>query len=124
MDSMLLNYPDLVKLDSIGRTHENRAIWTLTISDHDASDEETEPEVLFTGMQHASEPLEMQNLIFFMQYLLENYSLNARLKEIVNSRQLVFIPCLNPDGYVFNETTNHSGAACGAKTGNPMRMEA
>jgi murein tripeptide amidase MpaA len=118
LDSMVLNYPTLVKLDSIGRTHENRAIWALTISDN-ASVNENETEVLYTGMHHAREPLAMQNLIFFMQYLLENYASNARIKDIVDSRKLVFIPCMNPDGYVYNQSTNPSGGGLWRKNRQP-----
>ncbi|GAA4754412.1 M14 family zinc carboxypeptidase [Flavisolibacter ginsenosidimutans] len=118
LDSMVLNYPALAKLDSIGHTYENRAIWALTISDN-VNTNENEPEVLFTGMHHAREPLGMENLIFFMQYLLENYATNDRIKEIVDNRQLVFIPCLNPDGYVYNQTTNPAGGGLWRKNRQP-----
>lgn len=123
MDSMVLNYPGLVRLDSIGRTFENRAIWCMKISDNVATDE-TEPEILFTGMHHAREPLGMENLIFFMQYLLENYSTNARIKEIVNSRELYFIPCMNPDGYVYNQSTNPTGGGLWRKNRQPNASDA
>lgn len=118
LDSMVLNYPGLAKLDSIGRTYENRAIWSLTISDNVAANE-PEPEVLFTGMHHAREPLAMENLIFFMQYLLENYAANSRIRDLVDSRRLVFIPCLNPDGYVYNQSTNPAGGGLWRKNRQP-----
>jgi len=118
LDSMVLNYPGLAKLDSIGRTYENRAIWALTITNTSSANANT-PEVLFTGMHHAREPLAMENLIFFMQYLLENYTTNDRIKEIVNNRKLVFIPCLNPDGYVYNQSTNPNGGGLWRKNRQP-----
>jgi len=118
LDSMVLNYPNLVRLDSVGVTHENRIIWQLKISDN-ASSDENEPEILYTGIHHAREPLGMMNLIFFMQYLLENHATNDRIKEIVNSRELFFLPCLNPDGYVYNQTMNPSGGGLWRKNRQP-----
>jgi hypothetical protein len=66
-----------------------------------ASDED-EPEVLYTGLQHAREAIGGTSLIFYMQYLIENYATNPRIQELVNSREMFIIPCLNPDGYSFN----------------------
>ena len=44
-----------------------------------------------------------------MWYLLENYSTSAEIQYIVDNTALYFIPCINPDGYIFNETTNPNG---------------
>ncbi|HVG11400.1 MAG TPA: M14 family zinc carboxypeptidase [Flavisolibacter sp.] len=118
LDSMVLNYPTLVKLESIGKTYENRDIWVLKISDNAAANE-SEPEVLYSGMHHAREPLGMMNLIFYMQYLLENYSINDRIKEIVDGRELYFIPIVNPDGYVYNQSTNPNGGGLWRKNRQP-----
>jgi len=118
LDSMVMNYPGLVRLDSIGRTYENRAIWAVTISGN-VSTGLIKSQVLYTGMHHAREPLAMTNLIFFMQYLLENYSTDNRIKEIVDQREMVFIPCLNPDGYVYNQTTNPNGGGLWRKNRQP-----
>jgi len=118
LDSMVMNYPGLVRLDSIGRTFENRAIWALIVSGN-ISALQAKPQVLYTGMHHAREPLAMMNLIFFMQYLLENYSTDNGIKEIVDNRELVFIPCLNPDGYVYNQTTNPNGGGLWRKNRQP-----
>jgi PKD repeat protein len=47
--------------------------------------------------------------IFFMWYVLENYGTNEEITYLVNQTQLFFVPCINPDGYVYNETTNPTG---------------
>ena len=33
----------------------------------------------------------------------------TKLRNIVDSTEMYFIPCVNPDGYVYNETTNPNG---------------
>ncbi len=108
LDNMVAAYPSLVKIDTIGYTFENRPLWMVKLSDNVKTDE-PEAEMLYTGLHHAREPNSMMNLVFFMQYLLENYASNARIAELINSRQLFFIPCMNPDGYEYNRIMNPSG---------------
>jgi PKD repeat protein len=47
--------------------------------------------------------------IFYMWYLLENYGTNDEVTYLINNTQMYFVPCINPDGYVYNETTNPNG---------------
>ena len=44
-----------------------------------------------------------------MWYLLENYDSNDSIKQIIDNSELFFIPCVNPDGYIFNETIEPNG---------------
>ncbi len=104
MDSMVNNYPGLVTKTQIGTTFLGNPMYVIKISDNAAYDDPTEPEVLFTGLHHAREGMSGMNLIFFMQYLLENYSSNAQVKELVDNRQLYFVPIVNVDGYNYNTT--------------------
>lgn len=109
IDSLVNHYPNLVqKIVLPATTGEGRLLTVVKISDNVASDE-AEPEAFYTGLHHAREGMSMMNLFFFMQYLVEHYNSDARIKELVDSRELFFLPCVNPDGYVYNETSNPSG---------------
>ena len=44
-----------------------------------------------------------------MWYLLENYDSNESIKQIIDNSELYFVPCVNPDGYIYNETSEPSG---------------
>ena len=44
-----------------------------------------------------------------MQWLCENYSTNNVAEYLVNNRELWFIPVINPDGYVYNESIAPNG---------------
>lgn len=101
MNALATANPSLVKLYSIGKSDGGLDIWGIKISDNSGSDE-NEPEVLYTGLQHAREAIGGTSLVFYMQYLIENYTTNPRIKELVDSREIFIIPCLNPDGYSFN----------------------
>jgi len=109
LDEMRANYPNLITAKvPIGISHQNREIWMVKISDN-ADVDEPEPEMLYTGLTHAREPEGMELLLYYMFYLLENYGTNPEATYLVNERELYFVPVLNPDGYVRNQTTNPSG---------------
>ena len=111
LDQMHTLYPNLITVKapiSNFVTSENRVIYSVKISDNPTVDE-NEPEILFSAIHHAREPASMQQLIFYMWYLLENYATNPEIASIINNTEQYFIPVLNPDGYVYNETTNPNG---------------
>jgi hypothetical protein len=110
LDSMVANYPDLIspvyQFDQL--THEGRPIYWVRISDNPGQNED-EPEVLYTGMNHAREPIGMQHLLFFMYHLLENYDTDPEIQHILNNTELYFVPIINMDGYARNILTNPNG---------------
>jgi carboxypeptidase T len=111
LDEMRSLYPNLItlrKVISSTKTHNNRSIYYVKISDNPEIDE-NEPEVLYTGLHHAREPLSMSQLLYFMWYVLENYDRDPSIKKLLDSRELFFVPCLNPDGYAYNQGTSPTG---------------
>ncbi|MEI6764836.1 MAG: M14 family zinc carboxypeptidase [Bacteroidota bacterium] len=111
LDSMRLHYPNLISQKmtvGTGHTIENRSLYYVRISDNPDVDE-PEPEVLYSALTHAREPMGMQQLIFYMWYLLENYNTNTEIHNLLNNLELYFVPCVNADGYERNHTTNTNG---------------
>jgi carboxypeptidase T len=112
LDSMRLQYPNLISakktISDTLKSIENRPLHWLRISDNPTVDE-NEPEVLYTALHHAREPQSLAQMLFFMWYVLENYATDPEIKYIVDNSEMYFVPCVNPDGYVFNQTTNPSG---------------
>jgi regulation of enolase protein 1 (concanavalin A-like superfamily) len=109
LDSLKLVYPGLITTKvSLGNSLEGRPIWMIKISDNPDVDE-NEPEVFLNGLVHAREAISMANLIYFMQYILANYQTDPELNCLINNREIYIVPCINPDGYVYNQTTNPSG---------------
>ena len=112
LDAMVAQYPNLITAKapiSTYLTHENRPIYYVRLSDNPNTDEAPEPKVLYTAIHHAREPMSLMETIFYMWYLLENYGSNDEVTYLVNNLQLYFVPCINPDGYVYNQTTNPNG---------------
>ena len=111
LDFMAENYPNLIlPIDTIegGTTAEGRPLYWTKISDNPQLNE-TEPEVLYTALIHAREPGSMQQMLFYMYYLLENYETDDEIKALVDHTEMYFIPCINPDGYLYNESISPEG---------------
>lgn len=112
LDSMVARFPNLITAKqpiSNFQTAQNRPIYWLKISDNPNTDEPAEPQVLYTAIHHAREPLGLSQLIFYMYFLLENYSTNTDVKNVVDNTEMYFVPMINPDGYRYNQTTNPNG---------------
>jgi hypothetical protein len=109
LDTLRARYPAIVsERVSLGQGHEGRDLWMVEISD-DPGVDEGEPEALYTAMHHAREPGSMMAVLYFMYYLGERYGTDPDVTALVNGRRLFFVPVLNPDGYVYNETTDPGG---------------
>lgn len=109
MDTLSMLYPSFVsEKDSIGTSFEGRIIWAFKLSDNPSIDED-EPEVLFTGLTHAREPLSMMNLYYFANWICENYNSDLTANYLLDNREMWFIPIINPDGYAYNESISPDG---------------
>ena len=89
-------------------TWEGRSLYWLKISNN-PNVNQSKPQVLYTAIHHAREPESLVELVYYMWYLLENYNTNAEIKYLVDNLEMYFVPCVNPDGYIYNYTTNPNG---------------
>jgi carboxypeptidase T len=108
LDEMRAKFPQLITakapISTTLQTWEGNPVWYVRMSDNADSDE-AEPEVLYTALHHAREPNGLSQMLYFMWFLLENYqnSEYPELKYLIDNTELYFIPCVNPDGYLFNQ---------------------
>ena len=111
LDSMKLQFPNLITSKrNLGLSVENRIIWAVKISDNpDLNESAAEAPVYFDALHHAREPQSMASMMYYMYWLLENYGTNPEATYLVNNREIFFVPVVNPDGYVYNQTTNPNG---------------
>jgi len=97
-------FPALVKVDSLPtRSIEGRALYTVKVSSSPGSNN-GRPEVLISGAIHAYEPIGPSLCMSDMIYLCERYASDPEIRWLIDNRQVYFIPVMNPDGYVYNET--------------------
>ena len=109
LDSMRIQYPNLISEKfSIGNSLENRAMWTVRVS-NSPNTTTGRPEVWFHSLIHAREPMSMEQNIYFIYWLLENYNIDPIATYILENRELYFTPVFNPDGYEYNRSINPNG---------------
>lgn len=109
LDTMQYLYPNLVPPKAvIGMSVENRPIYSLVFTTN-ADSIGLKPQILFTALHHSQEPGSVHQLIFFMHYILQNYGVRADITYLLNNIDVFFVPCVNPDGYMYNQTSNPNG---------------
>lgn len=111
LDNMRSFRPDLIsEKANVGDfvTSEGRALQWAKLTKNPESIN-TRPQVLYTAVHHAREPISLSETIFYMWYLLENYDTNPEVQYLVDNTEMYFIPVVNPDGYVYNQTSNPNG---------------
>ena len=96
--------PAIASKTSIGRSYENREMWTAKISDNVATDED-EPEVLFTCNQHAREHLTVEMCLYLLNELTSKYATDSRVKNMVDNREIWIVFMVNPDGVEYDVAT-------------------
>ncbi len=99
IDSLALQYADLVQLRQIGVTSQlKQPIWAIKISDN-AKIEEDEPAILFSGGIHSDELPGVEICMTLIQYLLTHYKSDVRVRHWVDANEIWFIPVINVDGH-------------------------
>ncbi len=111
LDQMRAEFPALVSArTAIGTTGEGRGIWQVEVGDNPGVDE-GEPEVLFTALHHAREPQGLATVLLSLWDLLRGAAAgDAEAQYLLANRRLFVVPVLNPDGYVYNQTTDPDGS--------------
>lgn len=94
------DHPSITRLEVVGTSIEGRDIYAMKISDNADIDEE-EPEVLFTGLHHAREPITLEICLDLLNYLTDYYGSQPQVTELVDERETWVIPIVNPDGYEY-----------------------
>ena len=85
---------------SIGKSRSGRTINAVCLG---KCDDTNAPGVLFTGLHHAREPISLMTLVYTLHHIsLMSYYNDPETQALLSSRQLWFIPLVNPDGYVDN----------------------
>lgn len=89
-------YPEITELIEVGRTHRDRPIWALRISDGKADADE--PAVLFNGAHHGSELLSIEYVLDAVDTLVGGYHRDPQVTAWVDGLEIWCIPLVNVDG--------------------------
>jgi hypothetical protein len=99
-------YPAIVKLEVIGHTLQGREIIALKVTKNaNQLADGARPATLYMGTVHAREWIATEVSRRLMHHFVDNYGKNAEITNLVNTRELWFMPVANPDGYQYTFTT-------------------
>lgn len=96
LDAMAQRYPAITERFEIGKSLEGRKLEGIRLSSNKNHD--SLPTVVFVGCHHAREHLSVEVPLKIAQYLTQNYERDARIKNLLNTREIWIVPMVNPDG--------------------------
>ncbi len=91
-------YPELVKLSSIGQSHEGRSIWLVTLTNQSGGADLEKPGIWLDGNIHATELAGTTTVLYFLHYALSQYGQDERVTRQLDHAVFYAVPRINPDG--------------------------
>ena len=91
-------YPQLVQVASIGKSHEGRDIWLATVTNTETGPAKEKPAMWIDGNIHATELSPSSACLYFINKLVTGYGDDANITYALDSRAFYICPRVNPDG--------------------------
>ncbi len=91
-------FPQLVQVQSIGKSYEGRDIWLATLTNRATGAAEEKPALWVDGNIHASEVSPSSACLYLIHALTSGYGANADFTRALDTRTFYVCPRLNPDG--------------------------
>ncbi len=91
-------YPNLLKLQSIGKSHEERDVWLLTATNFKSGPDTEKPAMWVDGNMHASEVAASAAALYHIHTLVSKYGKDKQVTECLDTRAFYIVPRVNPDG--------------------------
>jgi hypothetical protein len=91
-------YPDLTKLDVVGKSEEDRAIYCMTVNNPKTGAELSKPGIYADGNIHGNEIQAAEVALYMLNYLLTKYGSNDEVTKMVDRNCFYVIPVVNVDG--------------------------
>jgi murein tripeptide amidase MpaA len=91
-------YPNLCRLESVGKSTEGREIWQVTLTNFATGEDKGKPAYHINGQHHSGEVTASAVSLYTIHYLLTNYGTDAAVTELLDTRAVYVLPRLAVDG--------------------------
>ncbi len=98
LQAFATEYPNIIKLQSIGKSHEGRDVWLLTATNLATGPDVEKPALWVDGNLHAPEVAGSMAVLYFINNLVTRYGQDASVTTALDTRTFYIVPCVNPDG--------------------------
>ncbi|MHA2424914.1 MAG: M14 family zinc carboxypeptidase, partial [Candidatus Thorarchaeota archaeon] len=104
VQNILSTAPEIVNVEVIGQSIENRDLLSIRITNEDALQQKAK--TLVVAHHHGREGVTVNTAIYFMQWLVNHYGLDDQITEYIDTQEIYVIPTLNPDAlnYIYNNS--------------------
>lgn len=89
--------PDFTEVGTYGKTSRGQDIYYIRVGNK--MSQAQRPKVLITACIHGNEPLSCSTVMGYIGTLLGTYTTDAEVKELLDTRDIYFIPVISPDSY-------------------------
>lgn len=102
-------YPDMASSFNIGQSLEGRTTYGIRFSapDQPNNPRSSRPAVFMHGCQHAREWISPMTNMYLADQMLQRYATDPRVHALLDRCEVIIIPVVNPDGYVYTWTPNN-----------------
>jgi hypothetical protein len=89
--------PDLTEVGTYGKSSRGQDIYYIRLTN--MYDQTEKPKVLITACIHGNEPLSTSVTLSYIGKLLSEYGRDTEITELLNTRDIYFVPVVSPDSY-------------------------
>jgi len=97
--------PELVEVDTYGQTKSHKDLYYIRV--HNRFDKTKKPVVLITAAIHGNEPWSSSITMAYIGNIIDQYAKSKEITDMINSRDLYFIPIVSPDSYPTSRTVGN-----------------
>jgi len=91
-------HPDLCSVASIGRSHEGRDLWLVTLTNAKTGPASEKPAYWVDGNIHATEVTASVAVLYLVHSLVSRYGKDPDVTRALDTRSFYVLPRMNPDG--------------------------
>ena len=92
------DHPGLARLESIGKSHEGRELWLMTITNQATGPDAEKPAFWLDGNIHSVEVASSMACLYSIRELLTKHGEDSQVTRLVDLMAFYILPRINPDG--------------------------
>src|SRR5438045_2986468 len=96
--ALAAEHPDLVSVESIGKSHEGRDLWLVSVTNRATGGAGDKPAFWVDGNIHSTEVAASAATLYFLNQLVTQYGIDPEITRALDSRAFYVCPRINPDG--------------------------
>src|SRR5690606_31323115 len=85
-------YPQLCRVESLGKSHEGRDFWVVTLTNFETGDDKEKPAYWVDANIHATEVAPSSAALYLIHRLLREYGQNEKSTYALDSRAFYVVP--------------------------------